>query len=488
MPLHEFVRDPVRLASLRRGIAVMKARKPSDPRSLFFQAAVHGVRPERVTAAAQQDPAVAKVDQVRFWNRCPHYAHTQSPSADFLPWHRAYLYYFERILRDAAGDDGLSLPYWDYSSAPELAFIPAAFRDPEPDAATGEPTNPLYHAERAAGFGAGREPLTLAAVSLDALKKSSFFGPNQLGGMWNGAAVKGELDKIPHGRVHTGIGGGMNDFRRAAFDPLFWVHHCNVDRLWAHWDKQPGKQWGDAPPASWFAEQPWWFHDVDGKPVNPPRAHFLQRKWLPVAYDVETGSEVALSEDLPKPQSVLDLGEVLASRNTTSLLGNLRITEIASAAGALALDADGPSSARLSGTAEAEQAVRVTVLKSRLARPAARTERFVFLELAGIPADPPPGVGFDVHLNLAPGAVPDRASPSFVGTLDLFGTSGHDDHGAHRTELFDITGQALNERLGSAAQVTLVPFALLGGDQPLPSPTSMRVDQVRIFIAVARRR
>ena len=28
----------------------------------------------------------------------------------FLPWHRAYLYYFERILREAANDPSLALP------------------------------------------------------------------------------------------------------------------------------------------------------------------------------------------------------------------------------------------------------------------------------------------------------------------------------------------------------------------------------------------
>ncbi|HYR84537.1 MAG TPA: tyrosinase family protein [Terriglobia bacterium] len=52
-----------------------------------------------VEAALAQDPDVDKVDQARFWNGCPHGG---EPSADFLLWHRAYLYYFERILREVA--------------------------------------------------------------------------------------------------------------------------------------------------------------------------------------------------------------------------------------------------------------------------------------------------------------------------------------------------------------------------------------------------
>jgi len=41
MRLSEFVKDPSRVESLKRGVRVMKSRKPSDPRSWFFQAAIH---------------------------------------------------------------------------------------------------------------------------------------------------------------------------------------------------------------------------------------------------------------------------------------------------------------------------------------------------------------------------------------------------------------------------------------------------------------
>jgi len=37
-----------------------------------------------------------------------------------------YLWYFERVLQDAAGDPSLRLPYWDYEAS---AAVPAAYRD-----------------------------------------------------------------------------------------------------------------------------------------------------------------------------------------------------------------------------------------------------------------------------------------------------------------------------------------------------------------------
>lgn len=55
--------------------------------------------PDAIADAQKQDPDLAKVDQKRFRNQCPHYAELNLASANFLIWHRAYVYYFERILR-----------------------------------------------------------------------------------------------------------------------------------------------------------------------------------------------------------------------------------------------------------------------------------------------------------------------------------------------------------------------------------------------------
>jgi hypothetical protein len=123
IPLHEFVKDPQLMDAFRRGVRKMKARKPSDPLSWFYQAAIHGVPAEMIQVAAagvklvendgkleakvvDPDPGVNRVDQKKNWNQCPHFGQA---SANFLPWHRGYTYYFERILRAHTGEPRFSL-------------------------------------------------------------------------------------------------------------------------------------------------------------------------------------------------------------------------------------------------------------------------------------------------------------------------------------------------------------------------------------------
>jgi hypothetical protein len=43
------------------------------------------------------------------------------------------------------------------------------------------------------------------------------------------------LESGPHGIVHVTIGGDMSDMG-SPNDPIFWLHHCNIDRLWAWWN------------------------------------------------------------------------------------------------------------------------------------------------------------------------------------------------------------------------------------------------------------
>ena len=51
----------------------------------------------------------------------------------------------------------------------------------------------------------------------------------------------GELESLPHDMVHVAIGGAMGDPRTAALDPIFWLHHANIDRLWQVWLNKGGR-------------------------------------------------------------------------------------------------------------------------------------------------------------------------------------------------------------------------------------------------------
>ena len=50
------------------------------------------------------------------------------------------------------------------------------------------------------------------------------------------------MEGNPHGSAHTSFGGSISSIRRPPpKDPLFFLLHCNVDRLWAKWQRQNGR-------------------------------------------------------------------------------------------------------------------------------------------------------------------------------------------------------------------------------------------------------
>ena len=154
----------------------------------------------------------------------------------FLPWHRAYLYFFELRLRDQQPD--VSLPWWDWTTRPG---IPDAYGQAAPGAAP----NPLFSAEvdplalaQGARSGdvkaastvrfpgqAGAPPLPTAAEVSHVLSLGSFLDFTQ------------QLEQL-HNNVHVWVGGAeghMSDIPFAAFDPIFWAHHTMIDRVWRMW-------------------------------------------------------------------------------------------------------------------------------------------------------------------------------------------------------------------------------------------------------------
>jgi hypothetical protein len=134
---------------------------------------------------------------------------------------------FENALRLAGCH--VTLPYWNWSSGPSTG-VPAACRQPtyvNRDGATA--ANPLFSGPRAAGGQTSRSPsidttafddlATSAQAAMTAATFSSF--QNQISGV--------------HGSVHVRTGGDMGSVPTASYDPIFYLHHANVDRLWADW-------------------------------------------------------------------------------------------------------------------------------------------------------------------------------------------------------------------------------------------------------------
>ena len=207
------------LDTYARGIELMRAREETDPRSWLWAANTHGSPPGT-------DPRPA-------WNACAH------GSLFFLPWHRAYLAWFESTIRALTEQDDWALPYWDYAvpgDEPDR-LLPAEFTV-ETRTVDGEVVpNPL--------FDAARDLAALDPVNVDivpALSEARFvraFPMPGFGGV-DRDGFPGWLEHLPHNFVHGDISGLMGRTTTAGRDPVFWLHHANIDRLWEVWRGLPG--------------------------------------------------------------------------------------------------------------------------------------------------------------------------------------------------------------------------------------------------------
>lgn len=465
LSLAEFENDPVKMESLRRGVEVMKSRPPSDPTSWFFQAAIHSVSPEAVAAAAERDPKVLDLDHDYVWNQCPH---AGQGSANFLIWHRAYLFHFEAILRDAAGDPTLSLPYWDYTNENQRTF-PASFA-PEFLDETRTVENPLFHPTREFAFVMGLYQLTNSAASdALALAQTSFFGTSDTQGFAGAEAdtnprTKSALERVPHDMLHVAIGGiidntsgAMASVPTAAFDPIFWVHHANIDRIWSEWDCKPDVSWGPSPSANWLSEHPWQFYHADGSALQRSRLEYIRLGHNQIVYDdPQTNCPTPLSSTEPTLApldknisllSKISIGSIVAGSTTP-----IEVTASERVNVSVPLEMSSTIKRELQSALFGETTIQSANVTLRLNSP-----RFSSL----------PSVGYDVHINADNSEVLDRQSVSYVGSVGMFGTpiegqSAHSHHLHKADEIFDITLSLISTQgEKSTIDVTIVPFDLL---------------------------
>jgi tyrosinase len=281
-----------------RAVEQMKKRALNDFSSWRYQAAIHDYDPG-------SDPLAAPGDQIpsdsnKFWAKCQH------NSWFFLPWHRMYLFHFEQIvakaIRDLQGPDDWALPFWNYSdTSAGAAQLPKSFRDKQWPGGPGQ--NPLYVAQRDTHINAGHS-LPPSAVSLRCLKDGNYIGAGTgahpgFGGPktsfnHDGGSV-GALETTPHGDVHTGVGGltgFMSAFNTAPLDPIFWLHHANIDRLWEVWRRKatPGHTPFNNPTSSdWLQANnaTFLFHDVTGAEKKFVPAEALDTTAAPLFYQYE---------------------------------------------------------------------------------------------------------------------------------------------------------------------------------------------------------
>jgi hypothetical protein len=194
----------------------------------------------------------------------------------FVPWHRIYLSYFEKTvdfmakeLRDALSgqrpmsdtifqtnnvelpelteefksqllstEHNFALPYWDWASSETLTNgeeqCPGILlSDPVLDVNTW--TKPQVTRGIPPQKALDREIVGRAAV-MELLTINDFiaFAGDYVAGQTE-KSQSGALESGPHNKMHVWVGGAMGKVPEAGKDPAFWMHHCNIDRLWECW-------------------------------------------------------------------------------------------------------------------------------------------------------------------------------------------------------------------------------------------------------------
>lgn len=390
-------------------VAEMKSRsagkKPDEwaPTSWEYQAAIHG------TMLKNPLPT---------WNRCTH------GSWFFVAWHRMFVYYFEEIVRSVIADlhgasaaEKWALPYWNYCRSGNYASIPDAFREPK---AEGK-DNPLYVAQRRPGINSGTPLLDAWAEDKKALARPHFIGKAEFGGgeappheqFWSQG---GAFEQTPHNAVHVGVGGPggwMSNIDEAAKDPIFWLHHANIDRIWAQWLSQPRRE---NPTEKKWLGQDFEFFDPAGKKVSKACHEVVDTTKLGYEYDAVDG--------IPSGDA--------AATFTAPKEGKALVAAAADPPADESTEGQVPSEPKFVGATEEKvtltgESEAIPVEIDERAREEVREAskksdpRHLYLNIEDIEGEVNPGTIYGVYIDLPKGADTETRAAHQVGNVSFFG-------------------------------------------------------------------
>lgn len=191
----------------------------------------------------------------------------------FLPWHRIFLLEFEAALKAANGDKDLALPYWNWTKKGRGSILwEEDFLGGLGDLNDGNLVKKgnfakdkwaVLEPDGKQGKGLRRDlwnddELPLEGDIFELLKNKDYespYDPNSrkrkrfFSSSWNetsdgfrrrleGWPSVGKINHRFHNAIHGWVGGHMRDPRTAPNDPVFWLHHCFIDKLWFEWQKK----------------------------------------------------------------------------------------------------------------------------------------------------------------------------------------------------------------------------------------------------------
>jgi tyrosinase len=355
----------------------------------------------------------------------------------FLPWHRAYLFYFEQACASVLNKPTFALPYWNWSKFPSI---------PDP---FWEANSSLLHQPRSIAKGGKLDDRSTGQATIDRIQAiANFTEYGSAEATRLRPPVRGSGLELPHNSVHGQIGGTMGSFL-SPLDPIFWLHHAYIDLLWSKWQTKfptglprtstwlnlrytfPNPKTGSGTPASVstsargvvdYQRQLGYKYDYPVPVLSVGTTNFRLRDTLfvnvPDADEIVEGKLDSASGELSKADSV-------AAFSIPAVKQRLKVARsVQRVMGASNL-----------GFPETDQFVDDASL------------RLVFEK---IEVDPSTNLSYEVYLNPKGNDKPAADDPGYVGTIAFFGLDhGGTGHGQRNRLVEYSTSFNLNEVLAA---------------------------------------
>lgn len=156
--------------------------------------------------------------------------HMPAGTMRFLPWHRIFLIKFEQALR--IFEPTFFVPHWRWMDA---GGIPAWMKSFKPSGVVNSAGKPIRITRDPGGDPSAPKLPTSQTIQATVMAKTDYRSFT--------LALEGAQPFGAHNLVHVWFHGTMSVVPTAPADPMFWMHHAEIDRLWAIWSAaHPGQQ------------------------------------------------------------------------------------------------------------------------------------------------------------------------------------------------------------------------------------------------------
>ncbi|KAJ3310714.1 hypothetical protein HDV04_004670 [Boothiomyces sp. JEL0838] len=196
------------------------------------QAYLKAVQQLKARPAGGNDPSTWNFDQFAqtHWD----YQSNNHGTPMFFPWHRMFVLQYEKALRSI--DPSITQPYWDWTLDSQHPQSSDIFHS-QNFGGNGQSGNCVQDGVSAGWSSVIFKPSCLKRCS----SFSTFYSPEALTGLINQAldykSLHNAIENGPHASVHNQVGGTCGDFgsMASAADPIFFLHHAMVDKIWSKW-------------------------------------------------------------------------------------------------------------------------------------------------------------------------------------------------------------------------------------------------------------